>query len=139
MNLFRIACCVAFASLACAQEPFCKEMSYENHNQVDYGPLKVSAVKGIVQDKSGTPIPQATVIVFTEPDHSVVLSACTRADGHFELNGVKPGDYRLVVKYDSLCAANAKIRIGRAVGSKNSLVAKMRPAGIDDCSWIEAK
>ena len=139
MTRFAIACWLALATAAHGQDPFCKDLSYEHHNQVDYGPLSVSSVKGVVQDKDHVPIPQASVVIFTEADHRLVLSTCTGSDGHFDLKGIKPGAYRSVIKYEAFCAANAKIKIGYGVHFKNSLVAPMRPAGIDTCSWVELK
>src|SRR5579864_1823419 len=39
---------------------------YENHNQIDYGPLKISGVGGIATDPSDARVPHACVLLFTE-------------------------------------------------------------------------
>jgi hypothetical protein len=134
-----IACWAALVPAALAQDSICKDLTYEHRNQVDSRPLRISGVRGIVQDPRNVEIPQACVGIFTESDHKLVLSTCADSKGHFELKGVTAGAYRLVVKVEGFCPANARITLGRGAHLKNSLVAQMRPAGIDTCSWIELK
>lgn len=58
------------------------------------------ALEGVVSDADGKPVPAATVVLIpndnalrTRPDHTPSVTA-TQA-GHYELNGVAPGDYKL--------------------------------------------
>ena len=63
----------------------------------------------------------------------------TDENGRFELKGIPDGNYRLVIKYDAFCPANAKARIDRHASTKKTLIAHMRPGGIDTCSYLELK
>ena len=75
-------------------------VQYENHNQVDYGPLVVQDVKGTITDPQQVAVPKACVGIFTEKDHKLVATTKSDADGKFSLQSVPPGQYRLVVKAD---------------------------------------
>ena len=133
--------CLAFGLLKAAEEPgtACKNLSYENSNQTDYGPLHVAAVRGVAKDAQGVLIPEACVGVFTEPGHKLVASTQTDDDGQFELNDIPDGAYRLIAKYESLSTANAKLRIEQRSQNKKSLTVQMRPTGLDTHSFIELK
>jgi hypothetical protein len=133
-------CCLLFALTAAAQEnaPLCKDLSYANRNQIDYGPLRVAAVRGTAKDAQGVAIPRACVGVFAETGHKLIAETLTDGDGNFELKGVPPGDYRLVVKCDGLSPANAELRIEPSRGKK-TLVVQLRPAGLDTGSFVEVK
>jgi hypothetical protein len=52
---------------------------YENHNQIDYGPLVVQDVKGTITDPQQVAVPKVCAGVFTEKDHKLV--ATTESDG----------------------------------------------------------
>lgn len=52
--------------------------AYENHNQVDYGPLIVQEVTGIITDPQRRAVPQACVGIFTEKDHKLVATTGKR-------------------------------------------------------------
>jgi hypothetical protein len=101
--------------------------------------LKLSSLRGVVRDMNGVEIPGACVGVFTELEHRPVGAICAEADGKFNLQGIKDGSYRLVVKVDGFCAANSLIVLRSGTHQVGSLLAKMRPQGIDTCSWIELK
>jgi hypothetical protein len=135
------ACCLALCLTAVGQaaEDTCKEMTYENRNQIDYGPLKVAGIRGTVQDWTGVPIPKACVGVFTEADQKLIAVARTDDSGNFELKGIPDGEYRLVGKYDGFCPANAKLQITRRGNSKKRLTINMRGRSFDTCSWVELK
>ena len=115
----------------------CAEMAYENRNQVDYGPLQLGSVRGIAQDFQGVEIPRACVGIFTDADHKLVATGETDDHGRFVLSGVPKGVYRLVVKYPGFCPANALVRISGGKGK--SAIVHMKAAGIDTCSYVEAK
>src|SRR5229473_6005194 len=97
-----VFCCFAFALVATAQEiqTACKDLSYENRNQTDYGPLRVTTVRGTTKDAQSIPIPKVCVGVFTEADHKLIAAAQTDESGHFELKGISRGEYRLVARYE---------------------------------------
>ena len=134
-------CCFAFGLLRAAEETgaICKNFSYENRNQTDYGPLHVAAVRGVAKDAQGVAIPKACVGVFTEAGHKLVATTQTDNDGQFELNDIPDGAYRLIAKYEGFSPANAKLRIEQRSQSKKSLTVQMRPTGLDRGSFIELK
>ena len=117
----------------------CKNLSYENRNQADYGPLHVAAVRGVAKDAQGVVIPKACVGVFTEAGHKLVATTQSDDDGQFELNDIPDGAYRLIAKYEGLSTANAKLRIDQRSQSKKSLTVQMRPTGLDMHSFIELR
>src|SRR4051794_31172797 len=91
---------VALALSLPGAEP-CGNMAYENRNQIDYGPLPLSHLRGKAVDLSGVPLPGVCVGVFTESDHSLIASTATSAKGEFTLKNPPRGDYRLVARYPS--------------------------------------
>src|SRR5437868_5492993 len=133
-------CCFVFAVAVPSQEAAtgCKDLSYANRNQTDYGPLRVANIKGTARDAQGVAIPKVCVGVFTEMDHKLIASTETDDNGDFEFKGVPAGDYRLVAKYEGFSPANAKLRVERSRGKK-ALSVQMRPAGLDTGSFIEMK
>jgi hypothetical protein len=134
-------CCLAFGILRAAEETggSCKNLSYEDRNQNDYGPLYVAAIRGVAKDAQGVVIPKACVGVFTEAGHKLVATTQTDNDGRFELNDIPEGAYRLVAKYEGFSTANAKLRIELRSQSKKSLTVQMRPSGLDTHSFIQLK
>src|SRR5260370_3570509 len=102
-------CCLASGLVTASPETgsACKNLTYENRNQTDYGPLQVTAVRGIAKDADGVPIPRACVGVFTEAGHKLIATTQTNDGGRFELNDIPDGDYRLVAQYDGFSPANA--------------------------------
>jgi len=122
---------------------------YENKNQIDYGPLELSNVSGRVITEAGNPphslgiMPGPCISVFTEDDHVLVVSITGNENGTFSLSNLQPGNYRLIVRdtQNAFCVANTKIAIiklkQRAKGKK--IVVHLRPAGIDDCSYMTYK
>jgi hypothetical protein len=112
-------------------------VDYENHNQVDYGPLVVQDVKGAITDPGQGAVQKVCIGVFTETDHKLVATTASDADGKFSLQGVPPGRYRLVVKADPLCAANVPLRVVKNQRKKQVLRVHMRPHGMDSCSYAD--
>jgi len=70
---------------------------YENHNQTDYGPLKLHRVKGASVIQVGTQkqpgVSGACFILFTEKNHKLLETANAGADGRFggKAAGIKFG------------------------------------------------
>ena len=60
-----------------------QSITYENHNQIDYGPLALSQIAGIAKDQNGVVISQVTVGLFTEKEHGLLAIAQTDPDGKF--------------------------------------------------------
>jgi hypothetical protein len=116
---------------------------YENHNQVDYGPLKVSAVRGMgnveVGDKAqpARAIPGACLSLFTEKDHKLVASVAADSEGRFQFDAVSSGRYRLVARAKGFCTANIPLEVVKSSRRKTKIVVHFRPAGIDTCSYGE--
>jgi Carboxypeptidase regulatory-like domain len=135
-----VLCCLTFAFGAAGQgsTTVCKDLSYQDRNQTDYGPLRVAVVRGSTKDSLGGAIPKACVGVFTETDHKLIAATETDDNGHFELKDIRAGDYRLVAKYEGFSPANAKLRIERS-RNKKVLAVQMRPAGLDAGSFVELR
>ena len=135
---FAILSSIASSALSAQQKPPpCGELKYENHNMVDYGPLRISAVRGIVKDPLGVVIPDGCVGVFSESDHKLITAGGVDSEGLFEIPSIPEGKYRLIVACNSFCAANVSIILRNQAHGKKRLVAIMRPGGIDDCSYVE--
>jgi hypothetical protein len=117
----------------------CGQMKYEHHNMIDYGPLRISIVQGIAKDIQGFVIPDACVGVFSEADFKIVASGQTDSEGHFKIQNVPDGKYRLVITSDGFCAANAPVVLKSRSRAKKKLVVTMKPSGIDVCSFVELK
>ena len=128
---------VGSSSRAQEADSSCAGMTYENSNQVDYGPLKVATIRGTAKDPQGVLIPGACIGVFTSgmsrapADHRLVKVVQTDVEGRFELGGVPKGEYRLVAKYAGLCSGNARIRVVSHLRRKKRIDAQMRPVGLD--------
>jgi hypothetical protein len=130
---------LAFAAMAQDGRTDCKDMTYEAGNPADR-PFQVTEIRGTAQDAQGVPI-DACVGIFREADHTLIAIVETDDIGHFEFPGIPDGSYRLEVKsvYTGFCPAIAKIQTDRHAKNKKSLVAQMRAAKSDTCSWIEFK
>jgi protocatechuate 3,4-dioxygenase beta subunit len=109
--------------------------TYENHNQIDYGPLKLGKIAGKVHDEQGVVIPNAQLGIFTDSEHRLVAMAASDADGRFQFEKVPPGRYRLVVKSDGFCPANVPLVVVPSGRSTHSLDLHMKVGGIDVCSF----
>lgn len=135
-----ILCATSFAGAQVyGAKPCDSSVQYENHNMIDYG-VKVRKVKGSVIDLYKAPLAKSCIAVFN-PDHSkLVRTLESDADGKFDVEGISPGKYWLVVKdlQRAFCPMAAKLEVGRWRG-KRSLIVQMRPAGIDTCSFCEAR
>jgi hypothetical protein len=114
---------------------------YENHNQVDYGPLKVRAVlgAGVVEsgDKTqpGKRVRGACLSLFTEKDHKLVATVAADSEGRFRFDTVSSGRYRLVARAGGFCVANIPLEVVTSLRKKTEILVHFRPAGIDTCSY----
>ncbi len=115
--------------------------TYENHNQIDYGPLRVHAIQGTtvidVGNREQHGVPGACFALFTERDHKLVANVVADDNGHFEIRSIQPGRYRLVARATGLCTANIPLEVVKSSRQKAALVIHFRAAGIDDCSYGE--
>ena len=132
---------LSFGVLATAQDSHgpCEDLSYENRNQIDYGPIVLKQIRGLAKDLDGVPVPNVCVGIFNESDHKLVAAAQTDTKGTFELKAIPDGNYRLVAKCEAFCSANARIRIKARSGSGKALSIHFRASGIDTCSYIDQK
>lgn len=135
-----IACTALFfigATTASGQQAGdCKgDLSYEHHNQVDYGPLKFNKIRGVARDPAGVPISGACVIVFIEDDHKMVANTETDGEGAFHFDFIPAGRYRVVAKLRGFCAANVPIIIRNPRKKGKRLMIHLVPPAIDVCSY----
>lgn len=144
MGVFLLLCAVLVAQAAPKQEGNCGE-SYENHNQVEYKPLKLAVVQGTgvieIEDnvvKKNEPVSGACLSLFTS-DEKFIMSVKADAAGDFRFKNIAAGQYRLVARAPGFCTANIPVEIVRA--SRRSklrraqIVVHYRLTGIDVCSF----
>ena len=145
MQNVRLLRCLSFLILVVAfpapsqaqQENPCGQTMYEDHNQIDYGPLAVQDVKGTASAPNGTRISGACIAIFSEKDQKLIAAVETDKEGKFLFPTIPPGHYRLVVKANPLCPANARLRVVKHQWKKRILYAHMRVRGLDSCSFID--
>jgi hypothetical protein len=123
---------LAFPSFAQSDDSCSNRETYENRNQIDYGPLKVSRVNGLAADPTGTSVSRACVFLFTEQGHDLVSKTETDDRGRFSFVGTAKGRYRLLVKANGFCTANIPILVRRWARSRR-LVVHMGVSLIDGC------
>lgn len=76
--LLLIACCLAFAAQA----------------------QKMGSIKGMLLDTiARQPVAAATITLLKKKDSSLVTFTMTNNKGNFELTGIAPGDYRLLISH----------------------------------------
>ncbi|MGO9275413.1 MAG: hypothetical protein ACLQOO_35115 [Terriglobia bacterium] len=114
---------------------------YEDHNQIGVGPLRVRAVQGRCVIQAGAlerpGVSGACFVLFTENDHRLVASVRGDSDGHFEMEGVAPGRYRLVGRAEGLCTANIPIQVVKSARRKLEIVVHFQLTWTDTCSYGE--
>ena len=115
--------------------------AYENHNQMDYGPLKVHAIRGAnliqVGREKQPGSTEACFVLFTESDHRQVARVKADPNGHFEFKSIAPGRYRLIGRLDGFCPANIPIEVVKSSRRNNEIVVHFRTRGTDICSTGE--
>lgn len=110
-------------------------VEYENHNQVDYGPLVLRRLTGRAVDPSSVPMPGGCIGLFAEDRHQLLATVSADENGNFAFPQIAPGRYRLVARFDGFCAANVRLRIVRGRRAGRKLVLHMEGGGIDKCSY----
>lgn len=118
----------------------CDQVKYENHNQADYGPLRVRTIQGtIVNDTDKAIIPNMCIALFSENNHKLVTTARSGNDGRYSFIHIKSGRYRLVVTSTPFCPPNVPIQVvnwpeGGFTSSRKIYLHLKLPA-IDTCSY----
>lgn len=141
LNIFVSVWGIAFGQQVIEQCRF--PIEYENHNQVDYGPLSVRVLKGRAVDNDRVSIPGVCLGLFSEKAHRLIAQTATDQEGRFQFSAVTPGRYRLVGQYRGFCAANVPVHVVRWPRSgmleRRHVVLHMEPAAIDHCSFASYK
>ena len=98
-----------------------------------------------MQESAGTPLRKVSItlapsegsVVFSRQDTREPHSAITDSDGHFQMEGVQPGEYRVILVRSGFLAATRRSRLysstllSLAAGqSLQGLLFRMRPAGV---------
>jgi hypothetical protein len=141
ITIFLLLVTNAHVAAAKNQSPANCSTSYENHNQIDYGPLKVQVVQGFSDMGTGSQTEAAVFgtcfALFTEKDHQLVATVSGDPQGRFEMKDVKPGRYRLVARVEGFCAANIPLEVVRNTRRKARILVHFRPTAVDTCSYGE--
>lgn len=114
-------------------------ITFVDRNMIDYT-VKVRRVRGSVIDPSGIAVPKGCIALFNA-DHSKLLQTVEASlNGEFTINGVKNGDYWLVVQdpQRAFCPAAARVRLRRLL-RRSKIIVHMEGAGIDQCSYCESR
>jgi len=126
-----------FVAVASFAQTDCSKVVYQNHNMTDYGPLAVSSVTGVAQDKSKAGVPGVCIVLFTaDTAHKQVGVTTTDKDGNYSLPDVSDGTYRLIAALDPFCAANVPLVV-KHKAKKRSIAVVLQPRGLDSCSYGE--
>ena len=121
-----------------AQSAFVGEFIYEDHNQVDPRPIKLSSIHGFAQNSSNAVLAKLPIGLFTERGHRLVASVVTNDKGEYVFPQVPPGRYRMVARLPGFCTANVPVRIsGGLLRWQESVELHMIPPGIDQCSFAK--
>ena len=88
-------------------------------------------ITGVIRDKDGETLPQASVRLLTQKDSTFVAGTVTNNNGRFRLTGVKPGSYIVKVAYvgygdndHNLKVDNSNIRMEPIVMAEESKLLK---------------
>ena len=68
------------------------ELTYENHNQIDYGPLRIAKLRGIAEDLQGAPVPDVLVLLFSEKEHTLIAQSKSDSKGLSDWKACAAGD-----------------------------------------------
>lgn len=148
-----VTCILTLSAAVIAQQTAnpCKDQAtYENKNQVEPQRLYLSTLSGKVIVETGEfrgepreigVVSGACVYLFSERGHRLVASVVADDNGHFAFDHVSRGQYRLIVRAQSLCVANARVEIVRKSSARRGrrIVVHMRPSGYDACSYADYK
>lgn len=88
-------------------------------------------ITGVIRDKEGETLPQASVRLLTQKDSTYIAGTVTNNNGRFRLTGVKPGNYIVKVAYvgygdsdHNLKVENSNIRMEPIVMAEESKLLK---------------
>ena len=136
------------SGITCGQEidKSCPDaMVYENHNHIDYGPLKLPIIQGrcVVGHSSefdGFPVAEACLSLFSETSHEYLKTIVADSEGKFKFDLIKPGKYRLIARAPYLCPANIPIVVVKAkkcneIITSRLLIQFIAMGQIDACSF----
>ena len=136
-----MAISLSFSAAATADDvkPCDSTVRFADHNMVDYS-VNVRAIRGAIVDSTGTPAYKGCVTLFASDRSTLLRSTVANEDGKFELEHVKPGSYWLVVRdgQRAFCPSATHVKLRRYARASKLLV-HLIPAGIDTCSYCEAK
>jgi hypothetical protein len=136
-----ISICAVFA-VAFAQQTDCS-IKYENHNQIDYRPLHLRVLTGVLVDIDSVPLSHVCLVLFDDKAPSVVATTTSHDGGNFSFGAVSRGKYRLVVNVPGFGVANVPVTLvawpSGGFLRHASLTIRMRPSGIDTTSYGERR
>lgn len=75
---------------------------------------KNGSIKGTVTDSVSQPVTSATITLLQKKDSSLVSFMMTNNKGYFELSGIAPGEYRLLVTHVQYRHSNKPVNISAA-------------------------
>lgn len=85
-----------------------------------------TGINGTLKDaKENTPIEYGSIGLFSPGDSSLINGAITEPDGTFELKGIKPGDYYLIIQfmgYKNLIVTPVKVSRGKLLSLGTLLI-----------------
>jgi hypothetical protein len=143
LSLARFSMLMSLAVFGCSsiraqqRRPDCASMPYEDHNQIDYGPLRVTSVRGTVKAVDNYPVFQACVGIFTEHGEKLLATGAANEAGDFVIPSLPNGTYRLVLTSKGFCSANVVVVLKNKPHGKKKLIAVVKPSAVDACSYIE--
>ncbi len=120
--------------------PCDSSVTFADRNMVDYT-IEIGMVRGQVLDPGGAAMPGGCVALFAADRSTLLHTVEADENGKFAMPDVKDGSYWLVVHDPQwiLCPATAHVKVKRSRMRKKTVVVHMKPRGIDDCSYCEAK
>lgn len=131
--------CIVTAAAAQDVKPCDSTVRFVDHNMIDYS-VKVAAIRGSVVEFDGVAVYKACVALFANDRSTLLQIIEAEENGAFEIKGVKPGDYWLVVQDGQrvFCPAAAHIKL-RRFARKTRLAVRLEVGRADRCSYCEAK
>jgi hypothetical protein len=136
-----LSICLLFRAAATADDvkPCDSTVKFVDHNMVDYS-VNVRAIRGAIIDSAGAPGYKGCVTLFASDRSTLLRSTVANDEGNFELKHVKPGSYWLIVQdgQRAFCPSSTHVKL-RRYAHRSKLLVHLIPAGIDTCSYCEAK
>ena len=92
------------------------------------------ALRGVIEDASGSRIPAATVVVHAV-DSSLEREAVASDRGEFRLDGLLPGTYRVAVDAQGFAQASSDVNV--ALGAVREITVMLSPAAIQQSVSVQ--